>query len=452
MKNGKIKFLLINPTSEYWRKDNRSRPKARTRTFRFSMFTSLSVASCAPDYVETRILDEDVEDIDFNTDADIIGVSFMTFNAPRAYQIGDYFRNEGNKTVFFGGFHPTFMPDEAIQHCNSVCIGEAENNLAKMFEDFRNGSLKKFYRNCGLADLTLHRNIKRNILNYSYYAPLDVIQATRGCPNQCRFCSISSFFQHQFRTRPIEDVIEELSRLRRFILFIDDNIIADRDYASELFERMKPLGKKWFSQCSISLASDEKLLGLAAASGCSGLFVGLESIEQGNLDKWEKDFNSSKNYISQIDKLHRNKIGVCAGIVLGEDCDTRDTFRKTLQFLYDAKIDALQATILTPFPGTKLFTDFEDSHRIVDYNWEHYDFSHVVFEPINMGRNTLKAGHDWILSKFYSPGAIASRISRQLSYLEKNMVIRASLPLNLNYRSRLRINNTINNATLAYGF
>lgn len=447
----KVKFLLINPSSEYWRRDNRSKPKSHTRSFRFSMYTSLCVASSAPDYVETKILDEDIEDIDYNTDADVIGVTFMTFNAPRAYMIGDYFRKVKQKKVFFGGFHPTFMPDEAIKHCDAICIGEAENNLEKMFEDFRNDSLKKFYRNCNFVDLTQKKYINRKLINPSNYAPLDVAQATRGCPNQCKFCSVSSFYKHEFRMKKIDDVIEELKELRKFILFIDDNIIADKENAEELFTKMIPLKKRWFSQCSIDLANEPKLLKLAQESGCFGLFIGLESIEQGNLNKWEKNFNSSKNYINQISKLHSAKIGVCAGIVLGEDCDTKDTFKKTLNFLSEAKVDVLQATILTPFPGTELYREFLKNNRIFDFNWENYDFSHVVFEPQKMSAKTLKEGHDWLLSNFYSRSSIALRLIKQISYLKKEMILKASLPLNLNYRSRLSINNTINSKYLKKG-
>jgi radical SAM superfamily enzyme YgiQ (UPF0313 family) len=442
MKKDRIKFLLINPTSEYWRRDNRPRPRIRTRAFRFSMYTSLCVASSAPDYVETQILDEDIEDIDYNTDADVVGVTFMTFNAPRAYEIGDYFRRVKNKVVIFGGFHPTFMPDEAIKHCDSVCIGEAENKLGKMFDDYRNGTLKKFYRECSQADLSKRIKMKRDLIKSSAYVPFDVVQATRGCPNQCKFCSISSFYKHEFRTKPVEDVIDEIKELGHYLLFIDDNIIANREYAIELLTKMIPLNKKWISQSSIGLAGDPKLLELSSRSGCIGLFLGLESVEQANLDKWEKDFNSSKNYVEEIKKIHAARIAVCGGIVLGEDSDNRDTFRKTLQFLHDAKVDALQATILTPFPGTQLFKELEESGRIIDYNWEHYDFSHLVFEPANMSRETLKAGHDWILSNYYSLGSITKRIFKEVQYLRKGMILKASLPLNLNYRSRLMLNNT----------
>jgi radical SAM superfamily enzyme YgiQ (UPF0313 family) len=443
MSTNKIKFLLINPTSEYWRKDNRAKPKAHTRVFRFSMHTSLSVAASAPDYVETQILDEDVEDIDFNTDADVIGISFMTFNAPRAYEIADRFRQEKNKTVIFGGFHPSFMPEEATPHCDAICVGEAENKLPRIFDDFVKGDLKKIYDNSNCANLTRMPHVNRKLLKKSYYAPCDTIQATRGCENECKFCSITSFFRHKHRKRPVDDVINELKELGRYILFVDDNITADADYAEELFEKMIPLKKRWISQCSLTITENPRLLELAARSGCIGYFVGLESIEKGNLDKWEKGINKSHDYKADIDKLHSFGIGVCAGIVLGDDSDTKETFKKTLRFLYDARVDALQATILTPFPGTPLFNEMENDKRIVDYDWEKYDFSHVVFEPKQMSRETLKAGHDWILSHFYSKEAITRRLIRQFNYLDWSIILRVTLPINLNYRSRLIINRTI---------
>jgi len=336
------------------------------------------------------------------------------------------------------------MPEESIQHSDAVCIGESENILPKIFDDYLNGNLKKFYKNDSLCDLSKLPKLDRTLLKRSSYIHCDTVQATRGCPYQCKFCSITSFFNHQYRKRPINDIIEELSNLGSFILFMDDNMISDEDYAEELLSKMIPLKKKWFSQCSISIANSPKLLKLASKSGCTGLFIGLESIEQGNLHKWNKNFYRANDYHEAIGRLHNAGIAICAGIVFGDDSDHKYTFSKTLQFLYDARVDALQATIMTPFPGTQLFIELDKNKRIIDYNWQNYDFSHVVFEPKNMSISTLKNGHDWILTEFYSVNSLTNRFFKQLQYLNPLMLLRASVPLNLSYRARLLANKTIN--------
>src|SRR3990172_4510262 len=182
-----IKFLLINPTSAIWRVQDGERPR-QSRFFRFSMLPSLYVAASMPSFVETRIIDEEVEPIDFETDADIIGVSFMTYNAPRAYEIADRFRGEKAKPVIFGGYHPTFLPEEAIQHANAVCIGEAEGNVPRMMEDFAADELKQFYSS-EPVELTGLPRLNRTLIRKQNYAPADALQARseeRRVGKECR--------------------------------------------------------------------------------------------------------------------------------------------------------------------------------------------------------------------------------------------------------------------------
>lgn len=442
-----MRLVLINPTAPEWRVGPGGSPGHKTRVFRFSMLSSLSVAAAMPPNVETRIVDEEVEPVDLGVDADLVGLSFMTFNAPRAYEIADAFRSRGTP-VIVGGYHPTFMPQEAKTHADAVCIGEAEANAPQMIADLSAGRLRPFYRN-GLADLGRLRAPDRRLLRASAYAPADAVQATRGCSSQCTFCSIAPFFEHRFRARPVDQVIEELRPLRRLLLFMDDNITADVAYAKELFARMVPLRKRWFSQCGIGIADDDELLRLAYASGCRGLFIGLESISDENLKAWRKTANRAGDYSRAIAKLHATGIGVIAGIVFGNDADTRETFPRTLEFLHEARVDALQATILTPFPGTPLFDSFERDGRITDRDWAHYDFRHVVFEPRNMSPEKLRDGHDWVLSRFYSRRSVASRVLRAVRYLAPSTITAAMLPLNLSYRHRLGADGTLLGAPAA---
>ncbi|MGD2217744.1 MAG: radical SAM protein [Gemmatimonadales bacterium] len=430
-----IRFLLVNPSSPLWRVE---RPGAYRgpRTFRFSMLSSLYVAAAAPDNVETRIIDEDVEPVDFDADVDLVGISFMTFNAPRAYEIADEFRRRG-KTVIFGGYHPSFMPEEAGRHADAVCVGEAEGTLPRLIADFGGGRLQSYYRS-EPVDLRGLRIPDRSLIRASAYLTPDVVQATRGCPYRCTFCSVAAFARYRFRARPVDEVIDELRGLGRYLLFMDDNIIGDRDYACELFARMAPLGKRWFSQCSIRIADDAELLRSAAASGCRGLFVGLESVAQDNLKAWRKTFNRASDYSRAIARLHDAGIAVYAGLVFGMDGDSPDIFARSLDFLYESHVDALQATLLTPFPGTPLFDEMDRQGRIVTRDWSLYDFAHVVFEPLHMSPETLRVGKDWVQSRFYSRRSVLRRTLQAFSYLNPAIMLRAHIPLNLGYRRRHR--------------
>jgi len=431
----RIKFVLVNPTSLLWRVRGRERPRG-SRFLRFSMLSSLYVAASMPPYVETQIIDEEVEPIDFDTDADLIGISFMTYNAPRAYEIADRFRIEKGKPVIFGGYHPTFMPEEAMQHADAVCVGEAENNVSRMMEDFLAGQLKPFYRSepIKLEGLPIPN---RDLIRKKDYVPLDVLQATRGCHYLCSFCSVAAFHQYRLRTRPVAEVIAELKTLGPHILFMDDNLVGDREYAKQLFSEMIPLGKIWFSQCGIEIAYDDELLHLASRSGCRGLFIGFESLSQRNLRSWKKHSNRGKDYLAVVRKLHATGIGVFAGFVFGSDDDGPDVFERTLKFILEANIESLQATRMTPFPGTPLFEEMERQGRILDKDWSHYDFNHVVFEPLHMRRETLDLGVSWVLRQFYTRRRVVRRVWKGLHYLHPAVVLRAVLPLNLSFQGRL---------------
>lgn len=433
-----LKYLHINPTNPLWQvKRSGDRPHG-LRVFRFSMLPSLYVAAAMPPYVETRIIDEEVEPIDFDTDADLIGISFMTFNAPRAYDVADRFRLKHAKPVIFGGYHPTFMREEAIQHADAICIGEAENNVPRMIADFAAGTLKPFYES-PLAELHGLAIPDRTLIRQSAYITPDVLQATRGCPYRCNFCSIAAFHKSAFRTRPVDDVVEELQTLGRFVIFMDDNLIADREYAKALFAAMVPLKKQWFSQCGIAITYDRELLELAARSGCRGLFVGFESLSQENLSAWRKPVNRARDYRRAIDALHEAGIAVFAGFVFGMDHDTPKVFEQTLSFLLDAQVDVLQATNLTPFPGTPLFDEMDRQGRIFDKDWRRYDFGHVVFEPLQMSPETLERGTAWVLWQFYERKPILRRLWRALGYLDPVTLLRAVAVLNLGYRRRFQM-------------
>ena len=257
----KLKFVIICPAAEEFRIEGRNRkPPWRMRIFRVSMLSALYVAACAPEDVQTEIVDENVRPIDPDTDADIVGISFMTFNAPRAYKLAAAFRERG-KTVFFGGYHPTLMPEEASRHCDALCVGDAEDNVPRMLADYKNGELKKIYRyqNHRLESL----EVDTGLIDRKQYILPSVLQATRGCPNRCEFCAVSAFFNHCYRAKPVDRVIAEIKKIRKkHILFIDDNIGADMHHAKRLFTELIPLNKRWYAQIGVNVANDPECMEL----------------------------------------------------------------------------------------------------------------------------------------------------------------------------------------------
>jgi radical SAM superfamily enzyme YgiQ (UPF0313 family) len=376
-----------------------------------------------------------VEAVDLDSDVDLVGVSFMTFNAPRAYEIARGFRERG-KTVIFGGYHPTLLPEEAAEHCDAVCVGPAEPNLPGMIEDWRSGRLQRFYRNPQLALGSVP--VDFGLIRGRQYMASTLVQATRGCPNRCEFCSVSAFSNHALLHKPVESVVEEIRRGgSRRVLFIDDSLSGDLDYLRALLRALAPLRVRWYSQIGFNVTEDAALLDLMQASGCRGVFIGLESLSQASLAETRKAFNRAADYRDGIRRLHQRGIGVIGAFVLGYDHDGRDVFDRTLRFLAEAEVDALQLTVLTPFPGTPLYRRLDAEGRLVDRDWEHYDLGHVVFAPRNMEAAELRAGHDRILARFYSWPLILRRLGRGLRHLHLSELGLLGL-LGLGYRLKTR--------------
>jgi radical SAM superfamily enzyme YgiQ (UPF0313 family) len=222
---------------------------------------------------------------------------------------------------------------------------------------------------------------------------------------------VTAFHRASFRTRPVAQVAEEVASLpRRFVIFVDDDLAADRDYARELFTALRPLRKRWMSQATLDIADDPGLVRLAAEAGCIGLFVGIESFSEAALGSVDKGFNQVDSYRRRIQVLHDHGIGVEAGIVFGFDKDGPAVFSRTLRLLDELGIDMVQISTLTPLPGTALHATMKD--RILDRDWSHYDFHHVTFTPRRMSAGQLQAGHDWITREFYRPWRIARRLAR----------------------------------------
>jgi radical SAM superfamily enzyme YgiQ (UPF0313 family) len=435
-----VKILLVLPAAESVRV-TRERPAVTDRAMlRFSVLPLTTVAALTPQEYPVRIVDENVEALDFDTDADVVGVTFMTALAPRAYEIAREFRARG-KIVVAGGYHATLCTQEVMEHFDAVVVGDAEGAWPQLLKDIEANGRKRDARAtkvyCHMErSAELHAPVPRRDLLASHakhYVTLHAVQTGRGCPHGCRYCSITTFHQRKHRQRPPVDVLAELREIPRNFMFVDDNIISDRGYAVELFRAMTPLCKRWVSQCSIEIADDPELLRLAHEAGCRGLFIGIESTNAQNLAAMGKAFNDSAHYRERLAKIRRAGIGVIAGIIVGMDKDDVGVFESILKFLNRARIDSLQLNILTPLPGTPLFADMDAAGRVTDRDWSHYDFRHVVFRPAGMTAQELHDGADWLYAQFYRLDRILLRFLRAIFALGWMPAI-LGLKLNLTYR------------------
>jgi len=375
----------------------------------YAPMTLPMLAALAPTDCRVRIIDEKVENIDFGLRPDLVGITAITPSADRSYEIARQFRDRGC-TVVLGGPHPTVLPDEALKYAHAVVIGQAYDSWPKCIEDFKRGELKRKYvdDHAAIKSLPIPR---RELLKGSRYITENALQATLGCPNRCEFCIVPEVFGPRFTARAVEEIIEEIRLLKgRNLFFLDVNLIADISFAKELFKRMIPLKKRWAAQVTTRFAEDSKLLDLAAQSGCRGVFVGIESLNQASLIETKKSFNNVRYYAEMQRKLRDHGIRTMMGVVYGFDHDDVTVFDKTMRFMDQIKADTVRYGILTPFPGTPLFRRFKENSRIIDYNWRHYDTSHVVFAPSRMTPDQLQQGFYRSMNHTYSIRSILKRI------------------------------------------
>ena len=404
--------------------------------FRFPYLSLTTLAALTGEDWDISIVDESVEPVDFSTLPDLVAISVMTPLAKRAYEIADAYRSKSIPVVL-GGIHPTMMQNEAKDHADAVVIGEAEETWPQVLSDFKRGELKSFYKAKDFAGLEHLQNPRRDLLNRKAYFFSNTIQTTRGCPFDCEFCSVTSFYGRTYRVRPIEDIINEMANMEGgFRFFVDDNIVGRPDYAKELFRALAPLNIRWFSQASLSIVKDRELLDLARKSGCMGLFIGFESLSQECLKVMGKSTNLVEEYRDAIKMIHDHGIGIQGSFIFGTDQDDPSVFSDVLRFIEKAHIEAALFSVLTPFPGTRIQQTLMKENRILHTDWEKYDMNHVVFRPRNMTPEQLQNGLNWAYKRLYGYGSILKRLfpfkKRSLFYAIQNYGFRRGWKKSLN--------------------
>ncbi len=378
----------------------------------FQQVTMPYLAARVPRDWEVRHVDEEVEPVDFIAEADVVAITFHTPTAYHAYEIAERFRARG-ACVVLGGPHVTLVPEEASKHADVIFVGEAEGIWEEFLRDFMTGAYRRLYRRYDPPSLA-HSPMTRKSLFHRRDHTSGVLIATRGCPYACDFCAIAVMYGRGIRKRPVAEVAAEYGSFRgKVIIFWDENIAADRQYAKQLFAAIAPYRKWWSSQASIDAGRDDPFLDAAARSGCKQLFLGLESISQASMAEVHKKVNRVEDYARVIERIHAHGIAVQAGVVFGFDNDTPEIFQHTLDFLEETGVQNATFNILTPFPGTPLFRRLDAEGRILTRDWRQYNSrSHVVYQPKNMSRAELLRGWEYANERFYSARSIVRRLSR----------------------------------------
>jgi radical SAM superfamily enzyme YgiQ (UPF0313 family) len=405
----KIKIALISPKGPLYR----HRDGIWRKSLRYQPLTLTTLAALIPPElrVDLQLFDEGIVDVPLDLDVDLVGLTVITGTAMRAYQLADNFRKRGI-TVVLGGPHVTLIPDDAAPHADAVVVGYAEDSWPQVLRDFKQGHLQPRYdqaQDLSLADRPFPR---RDLLPSHRYLTNNVFEATRGCIHNCEFCVVPTAWGRKPYQKPVEQIIGDIRQHgARKLIFVDLNLIADRDYASRLFTALIPLRVQWYGLSTVLLAEDAELLALAERSGCKGLLMGLESISLQNLRQSHKGFNSPERFARVVQRLHKHGIALQGCFVFGLDHDEPDVFLKTAEFAVQAKIDLPRFAIVTPFPNTALYKRLEAEGRILTRNWELYDGQHVVFRPARLSVEELQQGTEAAWKHAYSFRSIARRIA-----------------------------------------
>jgi len=372
-----------------------------------------TLGALTPPDVEVSLTDENVEPIDFDRNVDLVGITSMTYLAPRAYEIADHFRVDGIKVVI-GGIHASMLPDEALQHADSVVIGEAENIWPQVVRDCAEGRLQTLYQSPTHPDLKDSPTPKWGLLKSDYYW-LHMMQVGRGCPYNCDFCSVTAFNGRRYRHKPLENVAREIETLldidrHKTMLFADDNLLSIPEYSKQLFLLLKTYGVRWWCQASMNRLKDDDLLALMHDSGCEAVFVGFESVAQATVDSMNKGgVNKVDEYGEIVERVNSHGITVAGSFILGNDTDGEDIFQATAGFIKSARLPLAMINILTPGPGTVLFQRLEKENRILNRDWWKYNGESICFQP-RMDPLALQQGRNWVLREIYSYGVLYRRI------------------------------------------
>lgn len=376
---------------------------------------SMSIlAARTPDEIDVTFYDDKIEIIPENDHPDLVAITVETFTARRAYELARRYRQKGIKVVM-GGYHPTFLPEEALLHADAIVTGDAEGAWEQLLSDFKDDRLQRVYAGGNSSSLDDIR-LDKSIFAGKKYMPVEPVQYGRGCRFACDFCSIRAFYKDSLRVRPIKSMVEELTSLnkRKLVFFADDNLFSSRAELEILLDALRPLNLRWSCQISIDVARDEILLDKMAESGCVFVLIGFESLSRKNLKQMGKPWNHvAGDYKQVVRKLHQRNIAVYGTFVFGYDHDTEETIDQSLEFALQAKLEIANFNPLTPTPSSPLYERLKQEGRLLSPTWwldSEYRYGDPIFIPKKMDPETFARKCFEAKKEFYSWRSIISRV------------------------------------------
>lgn len=405
-----MKITLLMPQSAAYRNGG-----VFSKSLRYAPLTLTTLAALVPEELnaDIRIIDEGVEPLDIaKIEADLVGITCITPNAPRVYQMSKELQARGITTVI-GGVHPTLVPDDAQPHANAIVTGYAEKSWPKLLRDFAaTGKVAPRYTEGPDYRFANVPEPRRDLLKKDGYITINTVQAVRGCPYKCNFCVVPVAWPGYLH-RPIPEVIREIERLEdKTFLFLDLSPIEDARYIKQLYRELAPLKKRWGGLATIRIANDPEMLQLAAKSGCGGLLIGIESTSPATIKMMRKGFNKPDQYYDAVKRIHDHGIAINGCFVFGLDSDDTSIFDRTLEFIDKAAIDLPRFSIATPFPGTPLYHELNSEDRLITRDWSYYGGQNVVYRPKLMTVDELQEGTRRTWRQAYSLPSIVRRLTR----------------------------------------
>lgn len=431
------KLLLIEPTP--YNSDGKGLIKNRVLFAPGVIFPLL--AAMLPKNWEMEAIYESVENIDFNADADLIGLNAMGIAIFRAMDVAQEFKKK-DKVVFIGGYMASMNPDYVLKAFDSVVIGDAEISFPLLLKDFEtNGTLKKKYYNPveDIAGLPMPRY---QLLIDKPIGNMLPVQAARGCPHLCSFCSIASVCKGKYLHRKVDEVIKDIKEIRKLgfrrFLLTDDNLLGNAAFLDEFVTKLKPLRMKWSAQCTINLARNPPLLKKVAESGCEVLSIGLESVIQKGMNSVNKQWVKVKDNSKLINSLYQSGIVPKVQFMLGLDNDTIESIKDTYKFIMRHKIPIVRVYIMTPIPGTELHQQYKNNSRLIHDEIIKYDSMNCVHYPNNMSPEKLDSMYWWLLGKLLSIRSILVRTVFNWRMFNSPAIGITTLWINLQYRKHFK--------------
>lgn len=349
---------------------------------------------------------------------EVVGISVHLTFANRAYALAGWYRARGAK-VILGGLHLQSCPEEAAPHADSLAIGDGVQLWPKILADIETGALKPRYQATYERPYQLDPPPRRDLLSRDSYLTTASLIATRGCHNRCGFCYLATDgLQMPYRVREVEDIQRQFAAEGQpYAVFIDNNLGSKPDYLRALCRALRPLNKIWSAALTLDVTDDAGLVREMALAGCTGVFIGFETLADQNLVEARKRTPKAEDYSRRIRLLHEHGLQVNGSFVLGFDGDNKDTFVRLADWIETNRLECATFHILTPYPGTPLFRQMEAEGRLLHRNWDQYDTAHVVFRPKQMTPEQLLLGYDWMYRRLFSHTSIWRRRPTELAAL-----------------------------------